>query len=258
MSISWMKKGADSVAVQKKDEQEYEARKAEQGKMWRFWLKDKAEAQITFVDGDLSKEGFLLPPRFYEHSLMINGQLVNIVCPEKTQPDGGEEMKCPLCEGGDRSSLVAVFTIIDHRTVPSKDGQKMYKDVKRLLVVKGNTFEQLNKIAIKRGGLACARFDVARVGEKAPAVGSMFDFCEKKPLAELQAMYMDEIVDPKTNKKVTTTRFVAADYENEIVFRSGAELRKLGYGKPAIGMSGFETPPTQATQPAPANYEQNL
>jgi hypothetical protein len=266
--ISWMKKGAESVAAVKQDAVEYEARKLEIGKMWRFFLRWKGDpkvksesdwkAQITFVDGDLSPEGFLLPPRFYEHGLMLNGQVSNIVCPEKTNPSGGEDMKCPLCEGGDRPMLVAVFTIIDHRMQSSKDGTKHYKDTKRLLVVKSNTFEQLNMMAIKRGGLAGCKFDVMRVGEKAANVGDVFDFCDKKPVAELQAMYMDEVVDPKTNAKSMVTRFKPADYENEIVFRSGKELRAAGFGKPQVGMTGFANAATSGGEASTTDYAKNL
>ena len=45
-----------------------------------------------------------------------------------------------------RPSLVALFTIIDHRQIQStKDKTKVYKDTKKLLVAKTQTFELLNK-----------------------------------------------------------------------------------------------------------------
>lgn len=210
---------------------EQEARREQQGKAFRFWMREKEEARITFVDGALATEGDLagrlLPPRFWEHNLFLNGSWNNFfVCPEKTVPDAND--KCPLCESGDRPSLVALFTIIDHRQVQStKDKNKTYKDTKKLLVAKPQTFELLLKHALKRGGLAGCTFDASRVGDKSASVGSMFDFVEKKPIEELQKLYQIEKVDPKTNQKTKVSNFEPLDYEREIIFRNGDELQKF-------------------------------
>lgn len=238
MAFSFLKTGAASAELAKKNEAEAEQRRQEQGKLFRFYLKDKEEARITFVDGELSPEGFLLPPRYYEHNLFLNGSWNNnFVCPEKTNPDSKD--KCPLCEADDRPSLVALFTVIDHRNIQgTKDKTKFYKDTKKLLVAKPQSFEILNKIAVKRGGLACGMFDVSRSGDKSASIGSMFDFVEKKDLKVLRAAYMIEKVDPKTNVKTKVTNFEPADYEKEIIFRTGTELRKLGLGK---NMGGGQT-----------------
>lgn len=265
MSVSWLKKGADSAKLQQQEEAAAEARKAEMGKMRRFFLKDKEEARITFVDGELSAEGFLLPPRFYEHFVEHAGRSDNFVCPEKTNPESGE--KCPICEMGDRPSLVALFTIIDHRQFKGKDGT-IYQDTPKLLAAKPLTFEILNKIAIKRGGLAGVTFDVSRVGDKAAAVGSMFDFVEKHTDIEaLQQAFQREVRDPKTGKVLgTETSFKPADYETEIVFRSEADLRKLGFGKSSVGgfkstASGIKVPGHAMSQPpqqTAKSYEEHL
>lgn len=209
---------------------EAEQRKSEQGRMFRFWMKEKEEARITFVDGNLATEGalagYLDPPRYYEHNLFLNGVWNNFfVCPERTSPDSGD--KCPICESGDKPSLVALFTIIDHRVIQStKDKTKTYKDTKKLLVAKQQTFELLTKHAIKRGGLAGCTFDASRVGDKSASVGSMFDFVEKKDVKELQKVYMVEKLDPKTNLKIKMTNFSPADYEKEIQYRTGEQLTK--------------------------------
>jgi hypothetical protein len=194
-------------------------------------LNEGEEGFITFVDGDLSSQGYLIPPRWYEHNLFLNGSWQNyFVCPEKTNP--GEE-KCPICESGDRPSLMSGFTIIDHRTFKSEKTGKEYKDTRKILIAKSPTFEMLNKIAMKRGGLAGATFEVTRVSSKDAAVGSMFDFKEKRDKAELQKLYVREYVDPKTNAKTTVSNFVPVDFEQEIVYKTGNELRALGLGKPA-------------------------
>lgn len=229
MAITWLQKGADSAKIAEKEQVELEVRKQEMGKMFRFWLKEGEEARITFVDGDLSPEGFLLPPRFYEHNLFMNGSFNNhFVCPEKTNPASGD--KCPLCEGGDRPALVALFTIIDHREFKTKAGALM-RDTPKLMVVKGITFEILNKIAVKRGGLANATFDVSRIGDKSASVGSMFDFIEKHD-PEVLAKELTRKVKDKNGKETMETLFKCADYEHEITYRTAEELRELGLGKP--------------------------
>jgi len=216
---------------------EAEQRKSEQGKLYRFWMKEKEEGRITFIDGDLV-DGVLCPPRYYEHNLFMNGSWNNFfACPEKTNPEAND--KCPICESGDRPSLVALFTILDHRQIQStKDKNKVYKDQKKLLVAKPQTFELLNKHAMKRGGLAGCTFDASRVGDKSASVGSMFDFVEKNPVEELKKVYMIEKVDPKTNTKSKVTNFTPADYEAEIVYRTGDELRKLVDAPPSSGNGG--------------------
>lgn len=230
MAFTFLKTGAESAKMAQRAAAEQEQRKADQGKMFRFWMKEKEEARITFVDGDLAKEGPLAgypdPPRYYEHNLFLNGAWNNFfVCPEKTNPDSGD--KCPICESGDRPSFVALFTIIDHRQIPStKDKTKIWKDTKKILVAKPQTYELLTKHAIKRGGLAGCTFDASRVGDKSASVGSMFDFVEKKPVEDLKKLYTIERTDPKTNQKMKVTNFTPADYEKEIHYRSGEELQK--------------------------------
>lgn len=228
MAVTFLKKGAASVKLAETEEVLAEQRKEEQGKMWRFWLKEGEDAKVTFTDGDLDSEGFLVPPRFYEHDVMINGKMQHFVCPEKSNPEAGD--KCPICESGDRPNLVAVFTILDHREFKStKDDNKVHKDRQKLLVAKPKSFEMLAKIAHKRGGLAGATFDVSRMGDKAPQIGSMYDFTEKTDIAVLQAKYTVEVKDPKTNTMSKVCNFAPANYEEEIIFRTGDELRKMGH-----------------------------
>lgn len=229
MAIKWLQKGADSAKIAEQEEAEAEQRKLEASKMYRFWLKDGEEARITFVDGDLSPEGFLLPPRFYEHNLYMNGSFNNhFVCPEKTNPASGD--KCPLCEHGDRPALVALFTIIDHREFKTKSGD-IIKDTPKLMVVKGITFELLNKIAVKRDGLANATFDVSRIGDKSASVGSLFDFIEKHDPEEMKKEFMRKAKN-EDGEEVMETFYKPANYEEEITYRTADELLEMGLGKP--------------------------
>lgn len=223
MGLKWLQKGADSEELAKKAAAEAEIQKSSKGKMFRFWIKEGEEAKITFLDGDISDQGFLLPPRFFEHMVKVNGKWTNFVCPEKTNPHSGE--KCPLCATNEKAALVAVFTIIDHRVTSSTDGTKTYKDQRRLYLVKQQAYEMLNKLAVKRGGLTGTSWDVSRVGDKSPASGNMFDFIEKNDMTELQKVYRETIeVD---GKKVEQTYATPANYDEEIVYHTGEELGKL-------------------------------
>jgi urease beta subunit len=231
--MGWMQKGsAASIQMQKQAEAEAEARKAQQGKMWAFWMTEgEPGVRLTFVDGDLDENGFFAPPRYYEHSVKIGNKIDTYVCPEKTNPD--LKQTCPLCEEGNRAYLVALFTVIDHRSYESKKTPGvMYKDTPKLLKAKTQTAEYLASIAQKRGGLAGCTFDVERHGDKSASVGSHYDFIEKRPVEELKKKYVRTYKDEK-GKDVTVSVFEPADYEQEIVFLTEEELRGLGFGKGA-------------------------
>lgn len=234
--MSWLKTGQDSAKLAQQDAAEAQKRKEEQGKMYRFYLKHGEEARVTFVDGALDGEGYLTPPRFYEHTIQVAGKWEEFVCPEKTAPESGD--KCPICASGDRPYLVSLFTIIDHREFQNKDKTKTYKDMPRLLALKPKAFEIIAHKAKKQGGLEGRTFDVARLGENAPNVGDNWDFVEKNAVEDLQKLYLRDVLDDKgnvTGKKETV--FVPAEYEKEIVFRTGDELRQLGLGV-ATGFTG--------------------
>jgi len=228
MAFTFLKKGAESAKLAQRAAAEAEQRQG--NKAFRFWMKEKEEARITFIDGDLQEDGphagHLDQYRYYEHNLFLNGQWNNFfVCPERTNPDSGE--KCPICESGDKPAFVALFTVIDHRQfTSSKDKTKVYKDTKKLLVAKPQTYELLTKHAIKRGGLTGCTFDASRIGDKSASVGSMFDFVEKKSVEDWKKLYQIERTDPKTNQKSKVSNFTPLEYEKEISYRTADELRK--------------------------------
>lgn len=253
----WMKTGSASVQVEAQNKAEIEKRKEEQGKSMRFWMKDGEEARVTFVDGGLVETPYgkvLVPPRYYEHNLMLNGTWGHtFVCPQMTAPDSGE--KCPICESSDRPTLVALFTVIDHREFAStKTPGKVYKDTVKLYVAGPGTFEQLNKLAQKTGGLEGSTWDISRSGDKSPRVGSTFFPQGKTEIDKLVKQYTYELTDPKTNVKSVQSKFKTLDYEQEIVFRTGDQLRLMGMGKPTATVSGFGN----QQGPAATSYAEQL
>lgn len=235
MSVSWLKQGEESAKMHEQEKINQEAKKAEQGKSFRFFIKKGQEASIIFVDGVLGPKGYLTPPRFYEHfTIMPGGKWGNVVCPQQTLPQSGE--KCPLCETKDKASLVSLFTVVDLTPYTTKNGI-VIPFTRKLFVAKPTTFELINKLAIKRGGLAGIKFDVSRTGDKSPSVGDVFDFQEKyTDLAALKAQFTRTFKTKEGTEK-TVCEFEAIDYDKEIPFRSGDELRAMGFGNPVGTMN---------------------
>ena len=203
--------------------------------MRRFYLPYNGECQVTFLDGDLDNDGLLNVPRYYEHRVRVGGDWETFVCTAEID----QSQPCPLCESGDKPSLVGVLTVIDHSSYTATKGPnagKTYKNQRRLFVAKEGTLNQLQKLAQKpeRNGLTLCAFDVSRGPENKhpPAVGDTYDFDSKWKSREQLAEKLDlkiEDVQP-------------AEYEGEngeIPYLTPEQLISLGVGK-AHGGVGYE------------------
>lgn len=207
--MSFLKTG--KVAQETFAKEELKAEQAQKSKFQRFWMPDGSDTAITFLDGNLA-DGILDIPFYYEHQMHMNGSWKNwFICTQDEEP-------CPICEGGHYPSYVGAMTVIDHSEYTSKKDNKVYKDQVRLFVAKKDTIKQLQKLAVKRGGLRGCRFDVSRVGDKAASVGNVFDFTEKLTEDQLKAKYKD------TNSPFNYGEILSATYF------PAKELRKLGFG----------------------------
>lgn len=224
--FSFLKKGASAKKAMAEDEARAEQAKQDRDKLWRFWLPEDGERQITFLDGPLDSDGMLDIYMFREHAVRINGNIKHYICTAES------EGTCPICdEGESKAALVGVMTIIDHTPYEVKSGAnagKTIKNSRKLFVAKQMTVKLLSKIAAKRGGLAGATFDVLRTGDKSAAVGSQFDFVEKRTLPQVAAAYGMKLEDVQP-----------ADLTHELTYLSAAELVELGLGKAPSGV-GYE------------------
>ncbi len=224
--MGWMKKGQAAKEALATEEAQAEMRKQEAGKLWRFWMPEGEERQITFLDGKMDDDGMLDILMYYEHRIRINGNWETFVCTaesDQTQP-------CPICEKGDRASLVGVMTIIDHTEHTIKNGPnkgKTISNTRKLFVAKRQTITQLTTLAKKRGGLVGCTFDVYRTGENSAGVGSQFDFQHKFSTRQ-------EIMDKFGLEKEEDV--MPANYEEEIRYLSPQELIDLGVGKAQTGI----------------------
>ena len=227
--MSWMKTGSSAKAAVAYEETKAEERKAEQGKMFRYRLKPGEDGSITFLDGKLDEDKMLELPRFYEHTVRMDGGWKNFVCTSEEDPS----QPCPICEKGDKPSLVGVLTVIDHGEYTIKNGPNAGKKIindRKLFVCKHGTIALLAKLIEKRGGnLAGCQFDVSRSDEKKPACGDAFDFQHRfGKLSELAAKCELKLEDVQP-----------ADYGEEITYRSPEMLIELGIGKAQTGV-GYE------------------
>lgn len=242
--MSWMMKDEASAKAAEQEKAAAEQRKKEQGKAFKWWLNKGEEGKLVFVDGNLNKNGILTPPRFFQHSyIFLLGQRLDVVCPKLTAPHLKDT--CPLCEVKDRASLVSLFTVVDQRPYTNKETGKVIPFTRKLFAAKQTTFEQLNKIAVLQGGLAGAEFMVSRVAEKAAAVGDNFYPLGKKNAQEWSEKFTVSFKTKEGDQK-TVNLFQPLDYDKEIVYRTGDELRKMGFGNPDSNTN--PTMPTTGTE----------
>lgn len=221
-SVGWMKKGKAAKAALEYEEAKAEMAQQEAGKLWSVLMKPDEERRFTFLDGDLSPDGLLDIPMYYQHQIKVGDKWQSFVCIED------DNTPCPICEKGEnKRALVGVMTVIDHTPYTVTSGTnagKTYQYQRRLFICKRTTIKLLTKLAGKRGGLAGCTFDVQRTSDKAPSVGDQFDFVDKMTIPEIRAKY-----------NLTEENVTPANYEEEIVYRTAEELIALGVGKAQAG-----------------------
>lgn len=246
MSVSFLKRGAAAVQAAEQNKQRVDLRKEEMGKMFRFYLLPGEEARITFVDGELDENGYFNPVRGYEHKVFRTGEKFPhyYLCPKLNNPQSG--MECPICSGGDFPSFNAFLTIVDHTAHASKKTPgKIIQNQRRLFVAPSGFMDKiLIKLAQKLGGLQGQTFDVSRgESEKSSRVGDLYVPIERKPLEELQKMYVEPVTD-KQGKPTgqMQTVFTPAEYDKETVALNAEQLMQLGFGAPAPGQTPYKAP----------------
>lgn len=227
MALKFMKKGTEGEQLTKQADADTERRKAAGGgSVFRYWMPDGSEKQITFLDGELSEAGLLDVPRYWEHQLKLGDSWKN------WYPCTKDEEPCPLCDIK-QPSLVYALTIIDHSEWEDKK-DKVHEHERKLYICKGDTYKRLSKIAAKRGGLTGCTFDVSRIGDKAEAVGNDFDFVEKLSLKKIAKKYGLETKGKAENNKVA----LPYNYDDVIEYHTAEALREMGLGsgeKPPVG-----------------------
>ena len=231
MSLNFLKSGKHAHEQIDRANAETELRKqqAEERKKnpqaRRFWMPEEAETQITFLDGNLMEEGGLLDAvSFWEHQVKLNGNFQNWF------PCTKDDDACPICADGEKPSLVTLFTVIDHGSYEDKNGNLHQNEIK-MYACKRLTFKMLQKMATKRDGLAGAKFDVSRTGDKAANVGSNFEFVDKTPLDKIAGKYG---LDPDVVKPI--------EYSEAIKYLPSEKLRELGFGSSTNSVGKTDIP----------------
>lgn len=218
--LSFLKRGKEAQHIAQQEEKKVEMRK--KANIFRFWVPKDGKGDITFLDGDL-KDGILDIPFFHEHNVHMNGSWNNhFICTQDEEP-------CPICEGGGQPAYVGVLTVIDHGEYTSQRDGKQKKDNVKLFVAKRDTIKLLQDMAAKRGGLRGCRYEVKRIGDKSPNVGSNFDFDKKYTVQELITAYGKEKAYPVNYDEYMANLYVPA-----------AELREMGFGTLGAAPIGSE------------------
>lgn len=194
--MSWYDTGeaAEKKSEQVLEEQERNREENSKNRIFRFWMPpskdDKPDTFLTFVDDLQHPSGYPLPFVFNEHQLQINGNWKNwFTCPG----DG-----CPLCASGDRPSLVAAFTVIDHSEWTDKKG-KVHKDELKLYMAKTKVNKILRKMMKKKGSLRGWKCEVTRATGESPSTGDGFDFEDRITLSDdIQPPDYMELFKPKS------------------------------------------------------------
>lgn len=214
---SFLKTGKEANKELKNVQAEYEARKEQMDRPFRFSLhKDGEEGRVTFLDGELDSDGLLQKVCFYEHHVKLAGKWGNFfVCPGEFEP-------CPICEEGEyQKEFVAVFTVLDHRKYVGKD-DKVYQHQRKLFVCKSGTLEQLQKIASKKGGLVGVTLELTRTGSKKARVGDLIMYEKTQDLK-------------KVAKKLGAEEVLPLDYDECFPSYTGKELEDFGFHLSSVG-----------------------
>lgn len=248
MGVKFLKKNKEArEAAALEDQKNKERKEAAQSPYTnRFYLKQDVETVITFLDGDLDEDGLLKTTSYHEHNLLLNGSWRN------WYPCTGEFEICPICESGSRNPpLVSAFTVIDHSQYKDRN-DNLRKDERKLFLCKRETVKRLQKLASKRDGLTGCTFDVSRIGDKAPGVGSDFDFVEKQTLPDIAKRYNLQLEGGENTSHLKIC--APYNYEEVIMYKTAAELRALGLG-PDNNSVGSEDVNEQIATP---DYSNNL
>lgn len=227
---SWLKSGGAAHTVFEEQAAAQAAQQAARDKMWRFRLNVNEERRILFLDGDLHPDGRLQLLSYFEHTVQVAGKWQNYVCLEKSDENGDA---CPLCAASDDPAPVAVFTILDMTPYTIKQGERAGQTIpwqRKLYVAKSTTVKKLDMIARKNGGLRFLTMDVARLGDKEPAVGGQLIPIGKSTPEEIMAGLEAKPED-----------LLPADYSKELPRFTAQELQKMGIVAAPKG-PGYSTP----------------
>jgi hypothetical protein len=227
MSNEWYKTGDAGYAEAQRVQEE---QKRAFGPM-RFWLDAGKSAKVTFLD----TQGFY----FNEHHLQINGRWGNYFTCRRDFDE------CPLCESGHKVGYVCAFTCIDHSEWTHAKTGTVYKNQKKLLVVRSAV---INKLVRRRealqGNLTYALFLFTRDKKEEVGTGADIEYIKRLSPSDLIKF------KPRDSKESDEDWLKPFNYLELFAPKSVEELRKIA-GQPApVGAEGFN-PSADKAMPVP-------
>ncbi|AUR81129.1 hypothetical protein Ares1_0036 [Vibrio phage Ares1] len=212
-SSSFLKRGDDARKALLQQDAQQEQEKEIRGNYQNFYLKAGSQATITFLDGDLDKDGLLDMPLMYLHSVYhagmgTNGRRINLVCTQDSEGD------CPIC-AYDKAQLVGCLTVIEHTEYETAEGT--VTNPRRLFFPKRQTMRELQDAAAQLKGLRGYQFKVRRHSKKSPIVGDELELVADRIPEEKLKQVFDACSgsDP-------------IDYETELNYFTNEQLHSMG------------------------------
>lgn len=218
---SFIMTGDTAKKALKEEEAKAELARDQAGKPRNFYIhKDNLgkDYDITFLDGDLDKNGEIQMNSWSEHFRQVGGKWRSFVC---LQPG-----YCANCAADDKPTMVCAFTVVDHSEYTVQKGPnegKTFKDQKKLFMAKRGTLAQLQKIASMRNGLRGVRITATRTTANAAQVGDM--------LIPLDGKYDDNELFEMLGKDDKGNRNdLPFNYAEAAPYYTAEELKNLGIG----------------------------
>lgn len=164
----------------------------------RFSLEKGESARVTFMDGNLTREGLIELWLYKEHFLPIPPY--RFVCVAYNE-------ECPICRDGFRAHLMGAGTIYDHRV-----------NATRIFCV---AYSSLSRMAVKAkevNGLKGWTVLMTKTGNARTRIGDVMEFEGRMTDSELMAAYGRR------------GRLPTMNYAKHLGYLSAKELRKQGFG----------------------------
>ncbi len=229
--------GAKSAEALATEQAWQDQRQADAGKMFRFWLPHTGgEAMVTFLDGGLGPDGAVHIPTFYEHRMNFSKTGGNDWREFHCLAMMEESQACPLCEMGEKPTLMGLLTIMNHTPYTVQKGLNkgnVIKDRRQLFIPARQAIASLMNVGLHAQGLMYKTFIITRTSQREPRVGAQFILKGPNDPEEFQKQYGEDAFP--------------ANYEEELPVVSEDDLRKMGLGSTtAAGIVGGDYIPAAA------------
>ena len=130
----------------------------------RLWFSPGTSREVVFVDD----AGVAIE----EHNVRFDGETHFLTCRRSAKMD------CPLCEVGNRSYLICLFTVLEIQEVP-RDDDFIYRHYRAILAAKPYVARLIREEKKRKTGLVGCRYRVATASDHYNQPGQVFKFLSR-------------------------------------------------------------------------------